>query len=138
MAKNAVWLLIVIGVKKSVVLITKFSRIATKNILWEGNMKKLIFLLLILLAGFSVAFAAVNPTQPPGVFAEAVTMAEYGIHEGVVTQSTDIVLALPVMAESAILRAVTKNNESVVTPQFTISFTRVCSCGNCTDYYLLL
>ena len=109
-------------------------------------MKELIFLLLILLAGFSLAFAAVNPAQPPGVFAEAVLMAEYGIKDGTVTQPTDIVFALSATAGQFILQSLMSDNIALISDKTTVKsqFSMInsakleCSCGSCADYHLRL
>jgi len=111
-------------------------------------MKRLILVLLVLLAGFSLAFAAVNPAQPPGAInAEvAVLMAGYGIHDGVVTQPTDIVLALPVMAELSILQSLIDNDIALLSDKATVklrssminSMRLEYSFGNCADYHLRL
>jgi len=79
-------------------------------------MKKLFFLLLILLAGFGVVFAATNPAQPPGVYAEAV-MAEYGINDGIVTQPTVLVSALPT-EKSSFLAVVEHDNLTALSGDF--------------------
>jgi len=103
-------------------------------------MKRLIFLLLILLAGFSLAFVAVNPAQPPGVFAEAVSMAEYDIHEGVVTQPTVLVSALT--EQSSFLTVAVHDNLPAPSNEFSTSLDTGQSHMTCADrdvdYYLLL
>jgi len=67
-------------------------------------MKRLIFLLLVFLVGFGVVYAETNPAQPPGVLTAEVAMAEYGIHEGIVTQPA--VLVAPVTAERSSFLAI--------------------------------
>ena len=55
-------------------------------------MKKLFFLLLVFLVGFGVVFAGTIAEQPPGAFAEVASpMTEFGIHEGIDTQSMVLV-----------------------------------------------
>ena len=53
-------------------------------------MKKLILLLLVMAMGAGMVFAASDPIHPPGVLIPEVVMAEYGVQQGVVTQSSDL------------------------------------------------
>jgi hypothetical protein len=54
-------------------------------------MKKLIFMLLMLTVMCGMIFATADHQQS-GVFNPETVLAEYGVHEGVVTQPTDTVL----------------------------------------------
>lgn len=69
-------------------------------------MKKLIFLLVVLTVGFGAVFASTNPAQPPVVFDHEAVSAEYGIHEGIVTQPTVTVSALSFSTEPSVYQAV--------------------------------
>jgi hypothetical protein len=79
-------------------------------------MKKLIFLLLmaVVLTGFVFAGAA----HPPWATGLEAVMAEYGVQQGVVTQPSVLVMAMPVTAEPASFQAVMAlYNDPAIRPQ---------------------
>jgi len=84
-------------------------------------MKKLIFVLLMI--AFFVGFVSAGATMPFGENHEV--LAEYNVHEGIVTQSTDI--GLPIIAS---IEAVT-GDKITLKPQFRMIeiMKSECSCG---------
>jgi len=94
-------------------------------------MKKLIFLLLVMVLGTGMVFATTTPEHPPGVLNPKTVMAEYGIHEGIVTQPTVLVMAMPATAELTSFKAVmAKNNFMDLQP--IRGFMKVPTCIGCT------
>jgi len=67
--------------------------------------KKLIFLLLMAVA--VVGFMPAGAAYPPGEITLETALAEYGVQQGVVTQPTVLVSAMPVMAELPSLQLAT-------------------------------
>jgi len=108
-------------------------------------MKKLIFLLLmaVVLAGF-VSAGAVHPPWVESPETADVILAEYGIHEGIVTQPTVLVSALPKVEQSSFLAVVVHDNLSTqpISYFISISLDTGQSCIACAikavDYYLRL
>jgi hypothetical protein len=78
-------------------------------------MKKLIFLLLVMLLGAGMVFAMSNPVHPPGAIS-SVVLAEYGVQEDVVTQPTVLVVAIPKEVEQAIIFAVMADYDLAIQP----------------------
>jgi len=102
-------------------------------------MKKLLFLLIVLLVGFGTVFAGTIPAEPPDVFIGQ--MAEFGIHEDSVTQPA--VLGLPITADPSSCQAVMAFNVLAIQPQSGIMnmitiFIPTLKAESATDYHLRL
>ncbi|MDR0474285.1 MAG: hypothetical protein LBH43_11520 [Treponema sp.] len=80
-------------------------------------MKKMIFLLLVLMLGAGMVFAIDGPSHPPGVN-DIEIMAEYSVQQDVVTQPTVLVYVMPATAEQSSFQAVMAlYNGSAIQPQ---------------------
>jgi hypothetical protein len=94
-------------------------------------MKKLIFLLLMaVLVGF-VSAGATHPPWASGPEMADIALAEYGVHEGVVTQPT--VLVMPVTAEQS-FQAVMALYESAILPHSGFIIMSMSTGQFCTGY----
>jgi len=107
-------------------------------------MKKLFFLLVAFLVG-CVVFAAVNPAEPPGVFDTTVTspMAEFGIHEGIVTQPVVLAQGMPVTVDPSsfqvavmVQSTVTANSGTYEIISMPMNTGQTWTVGNAADYHL--
>jgi len=106
-------------------------------------MKKLLFVLLmaVVLAGF-VSAAVAHP--PWDVSPETVVLAEYDVHEGIVTLPTDIAFTMPATVDKAI--SLLSDNLALISDKITvkphfrmINFMKAeCFCGSCLGYHLRL
>jgi len=108
-------------------------------------MKKLFFLLVAFLVGFGVVFAAgMNPAEPPGVFDTTATslMAEFGIHEGIVTQPVVLAQDMPVTVDPSSFQAVmvqstiTTNSGTFSVISMPTNTGQTWTVGNAADYHL--
>jgi len=81
-------------------------------------MKKLLILLLVMVIGAGAVFAAANPNRPSGELYPEMTgaysleaaLAEYGVQQGVVTQPSDLAVAVLGIARPPSLQAVMAND----------------------------
>jgi hypothetical protein len=107
-------------------------------------MKKIIFMLLVLMLGVGVVFASDGPSHPPGAYGLE-TMAEYSVRQDVVTRPTVLVYVIPATAEQSGFQAVMAlYNELAIQPQsgfiinLEMSMILGHSCTGCAaDHYYL-
>ena len=69
-------------------------------------MKKLLFLLLVMVLGSGVVFAMADTAHPPGVINAGTITAEINVQEGVDNTATVLVWDMPVTANPASFQAV--------------------------------
>jgi hypothetical protein len=111
-------------------------------------MKKLIFLLLMLLVGFGLVFAAPSPAQPPGAFEETtakkttIPMAEYVVSFDDVTQLSALAATTTAVSQSSIMfdmvhdSTVQTNSGSISILSTSINTGQTWTTGTAANYYL--